>query len=140
VESLSTAALQKIKARNYDTQTFIDIIAWAEAAHLTDGKLFRGWLDAYISEHSETLRESRVLKATIMEGGSKAWVFCLVLMSSLNHAMEELSGSRHEPNRPCHVPDSTSKRYLIQFTLLFESLLTSINPEALIHRLRKGVY
>ncbi|KAN0094197.1 hypothetical protein V8E51_017381 [Hyaloscypha variabilis] len=110
VESLSTAALRKMKSRNYDTQTFIEIVAWAEAAHLTDGKQFRGWLDAYIAKHSETLRESRVLKATIMEGGSKAWVFCLVLMSSLSHAMEELSSSRHEPTRPHPPPDSVSKR------------------------------
>jgi len=112
-----------MKAQNYDTQTFIDIVAWAEAAHLTDGKLFRGWLDAYIAEHSETLRESRVLKATIMEGGSKAWVFCLVLMSSLSHAMEELSSRRHEPTRPCPVQDSTPKRYTIPSNFIFKFLL-----------------
>ena len=101
-----------MEARNYDTQTFIDIVVWAEAAHLTDGKRFRDWLDTYIAEHSETLRESKVLKAMIMEGGSKAWVFCLVLMSSLSHTMEELSNSRHESIRPPPVPESNSKRYI----------------------------
>jgi hypothetical protein len=113
-----------MSARNYDTQTFIEIVAWAEAAQLTDGKRFRGWLDAYITEHSETLKASRILKATIMEGGQKAWVICLVLMSSLSHAMEELSSSRHEPAQLRSLPNSASKRYAIPFHFMFKPLST----------------
>jgi hypothetical protein len=115
-----------MSARNYDTQTFIEIVAWAETAHLTDGNRFRGWLDAYIAKHSETLKSSRVLQATIMEGGSKAWVFCLVLMSSLSHAMEELSSSRFEPTRPFSLAESASKRSMIPFRFTFKSHNTPI--------------
>jgi len=121
-----------MKSRNYDTQTFIDIVAWAERAHLTEGKGFRGWLDAYIAKHSDTLRESRVLKATIMEGGSKAWVFCLVLMSSLSHTMEELTSSRVNPTRSHPLPEAASKRYTIlsSFIQMFQYSYNSITPRS----------
>lgn len=115
-----------MSSRNYDTQTFIDIVAWAVSAHLTDGNRFRGWLDAYIAKHSETLKSSKVLQTAIMEGGSKAWAFCLVLMSSLSHAMEELSSGRFEPTRLFTLPESASKRSTIPFHFIFKSHNTPI--------------
>jgi len=125
LDRLGLAAINKIQTHKYNTEAFIKTVLEAEAAKLIDGPRFRDWIVNHVTQNIDTLRESSLLRSTIVEGGEKAWLIFSALMLSLSFCevddRAERRGSTEETifdSLP--TPPSSSKRY-VDFNLADDS-------------------
>ncbi|KAF4616243.1 hypothetical protein G7Y89_g15163 [Cudoniella acicularis] len=110
LDDLCIAALRKIRARKYDTETLVKILIEAEKGKLIEGKRFRDWIIGYMAHNSDALRESAYIRGIVLEGGQKAWAIFSVIMCSLIYVKteQESMGQGTSPYASTLSPSSNS--------------------------------
>jgi len=91
LERLCLLALRRLEEQKHDIKTFIEIGIEAAGGKLLDNSRFREWMVGYMSQNSNALRESALLRSIALEGGHRAWMICSVLMCSLDRSEPEVS-------------------------------------------------
>ncbi|KAL3419330.1 hypothetical protein PVAG01_09552 [Phlyctema vagabunda] len=115
IEGLCILCMLKIRAARYNTETFIKIALEAERGQLVEGKPFRDFMMNYMAQNFETLSVSKILQATMKEGGHNAWAICSLLVNCLGHVGAEAATARQTQNPrsssnpfPVTTPDRSS--------------------------------